>query len=103
MSQNRIVLAGPAGRRVQVTVGYDRPLRELFSNVVPDQRDPTDYSSIQLASYDDVGDLEQAFSAIGMPLPRQVLDAADRDQANNVGNVVRRYDSTGALLEEVSC
>ena len=102
MSQNSINLTGPSGHPVRVTVGFDRPLSEIFSNVLPiKDDDPTDYSSVVLASFPTVDELAATFEALKMPLPSALLDTVRLDETFGAGNVVRTFDAHGTLIEQV--
>lgn len=98
MSQNIVTLDTPSGFHLQVNVGWDRPLKEIFSNVVPDEKDPADYSRLHLASYRDARELALAFRAAGMPLPESILAAVENDRDRDVGNVQRTFDDAGDML-----
>jgi len=89
------------GREVVVVAGYDRPLKELFLQVLSDDGDPQSeeavlYSSLHEARRDwrDIDTLVQALADLGLIVPASMLDAVRCDQAMNVGNrmVVHHFD-----------
>jgi hypothetical protein len=103
MSQNIVTLDTPSGFRIEVRVGWDRPLEEIFSIVEPDENDPADYSKLHLAYYPDAMELARAFRDAGMPLPESVLAAVEIDRRLNLGNVMRTFDDVGDMLSSVTC
>jgi hypothetical protein len=95
------------GRQVFVVAGYDRPLRELFLQVLSDDGDPQAeeavlYSSTHepLCDWRDFDTLTQALAELGLTLPAGMLDAIRGDQVLNAGNriVVHHFDQPPELL-----
>ncbi len=101
MSQNILNTASPTGP-VQLIVGWDRRLQELFCNVMPlDDEDEGDYTDFLLnPGVGCIDDIKALLDKAGISVPPSMLDAAAADQATNAGNVVRRFAVSGALEQE---
>lgn len=96
-----------AGCQVLVVAGYDRPLRELFLQVLSDDgtgqaEEDVLYSSLLEPQRDwrDLGTLTQALAELGLALPPGMLDAIRADQVLNAGNrmIVHHFDQPPELL-----
>lgn len=95
------------GRRVVVVAGFDRPTKELFLQVLPDDGDTQDdevilYTSLHEPQRDwrDLDTLNEVVAELGLSLPPGLLDAVRSDQASNAGNriVVHHFDRPPELL-----
>lgn len=100
MSRNTISVSGPSGLSVFVAVGWDRPLGEIFANVLPDEDDEADYSDVIFRNFESAQDVADALSAVGLSLPQSVIDALASDVASQAGNVIREFSSSGELIAE---
>lgn len=101
MSQNILHTASKTGP-VEVILGWDRPLQELFCTVLPLSDDDTgDYDDFLLApNLDSVEDLSALLAAASIQVPAAMLQAVAQDQAKNAGNVMRRFTLSGELEQE---
>lgn len=95
MSRHHIQLMHE-GRAVLVVAGYDRPLRELFlqvircqENVLPGE-DEIVYDSLHEPGLDwtDIGTLTEKLSKLEICVPKALIDAVYLDQRFNAGNTV---------------
>jgi hypothetical protein len=100
MSQNHVELRGPAGLPVNVCVGFDRRLNELFCNVLADEADESDYSGACMFNAQSVDEIGKVLDSVGLKVPVAVLKAANEDMQANRQTVVRRFDAEGNLLTE---
>lgn len=94
-------------RQVLVVAGYDRPLKELFLQVLSDDSDPQAeeavlYSSLHEPQRDwrSVDALIEALAELGLVVPASMLDAVGWDQDLNAGNrmVVHHFDQPPEVL-----
>ncbi len=101
MSQNILNTASASGP-VQLIVGWDRRLQELFCNVMPlDDDDEGDYSEFFLSpSLGSVEEIKELLQNAGITVPDTLLQAVATDQAHNAGNVMRRFSADGLIEQE---
>lgn len=95
------------GRQILIVAGYDRPLKELFLQVLSDDRDSQAedtvlYSSLHEPQCDwrSLDTLVEALAELGLNVPTSMLDAVRLDQDLNVGNrmAVHHFDRPPELL-----
>jgi hypothetical protein len=98
MSQNHIQVAGKNGP-INLIMGFDRPLRQIFCNPTPvNDDDPTDFSTLLFRGFSGIDELAKALTEVGLSVPESVLKAVEQDQQAEVGNVIRRFDAAGVQL-----
>jgi hypothetical protein len=102
MTQHVYPAKDAEGNLVEIMVGWDRPLHEVFANVFPVMPDgkPDDVPVISTMD-EGVGcemeadELKQWLETKGFALPESVYFALADDIEFNRGNVVTRYDEQG--------
>ena len=101
MSQNILRTQSKTGP-VEVILGWDRPLQELFCTVLPlSDEDEGDYDVFLLQSgLDSTEDLTALLASVGIEVPALLMQTVALDMANNAGNVMRRFSLNGALEQE---
>jgi hypothetical protein len=96
------------GNPVEITVGWDRPLREVFANVFPVMPDgSTDDCPVVSTLSEKLGfargmeaeDLAQWLETKGFSMPHTVLEALSDDIEFNVGNKLVQYDEAGNIRQ----
>jgi hypothetical protein len=98
MSQNHIQVAGKNGP-INLIMGFDRPLRQIFCNPMPvNDDDTTDFSALLFRGFSGIDELSKALAEVGFSVPESVLKTVEQDQQANVGNVIRRFDSAGVQI-----
>lgn len=96
-------------QKVVVVVGYDRPLNDLFLQVLsdehayPSQEEQVLYSSIREPGLDwtDINTVSAKLAELGIEVPDSLLEAVYLDQIFHVGNLVVRHHhnlAPGVLL-----
>lgn len=88
------------GRRITVVAGYDRPLRELFLQVLYADLPPWEEDQFLYASLDDPGadwtdinTVADMLEALGIAVPAGMIEAIFLDQCLNIGNLeVEHHD-----------
>jgi hypothetical protein len=65
----------------------------------PTTNHPADYSDVRHGTYDSPQDVDAAFLAVGIKLPKQFLDAVQHDIEVRAGDTVRPFDKHGLLLD----
>jgi hypothetical protein len=102
MTQHFYPAKDAEGNKVEIQVGWDRPMDEVFANVfsvMPDGR--VDDFPVVSTLHEGVGpgmeaeELEQWLEAKGYSMPPQVCSALSDDIVFNRGNVIVRYDEAG--------
>ncbi|MDZ7855761.1 hypothetical protein [Sphaerotilus sp.] len=92
---------------VVVVAGYDRPTKEFFLQVLPDDGDTEGeevvlYSSLHEPQRDwrDPDTLHVVVAELRLSLPPGMLDAVSNDRASNTGNriVVHHFDQPPEVL-----
>lgn len=86
-------------QKVEVVAGYDRPLNDLFLQVLSDadehpaQEERVLYSSIHepLLDWTDINTLSAKLVELGIEVPENLLEAVYLDQIFHVGNLVVRH------------
>lgn len=89
------------GQEVVVVTGYDRPLNDLFLQVMGCEGDPQDeedcvlYSSIHEPQRDwsDINTVSSKLTELGIEVPDCLLEAVYLDQLFHVGNRMLRHHS----------
>lgn len=87
------------GRELVVVAGYDRPLNELFLQVLGPENEPAPaeecvlYSSIYEPNLDwtDINTVSDKLIELGIVVPGSLLEAVYLDQLFHVGNLVARH------------
>lgn len=84
------------GKPVLVVAGYDRPLRELFLNVILEASDTAPKNAAEAFVYDsleepqkdwtDINTLSETLKCLGIEVPPSLIEQTHFDQAFNVGN-----------------
>ena len=94
------------GNPVAITVGWDRPLQEVFANVFPVMPDGTADDFPVISTLEDgfgrgmeAEDLAQWLETKGFSLPKTVLEALSDDIEFNVGNKCVQYDEAGNIRQ----
>ena len=99
MSRHHIRLPH-CGGAIVVVAGYDRPLRQLFLQVLrdaegrPTGEDDVLYDSLHEPALDwsIIGTLTDKLATLGIAVPESLIEAVYLDQCFNAGNrVVRHY------------
>jgi hypothetical protein len=101
MSQNILQTSSAVGQ-VRITAGWDKPLSEIFCNVlclddVPDDNIP---GCVLENRYESVDDICTSLKAADIELPDQMLEALRRDVETEAGNVIRVFRRDGSLEHE---
>ncbi|GAO20866.1 MULTISPECIES: hypothetical protein [Comamonadaceae] len=83
------------GRKVTVVAGYDRPLRELFLQVLYADLPPWEDEQFLYASLDDpahdwtdINTVADRLEALGIAVPVGMIESIFLDQCRNIGNLV---------------
>ena len=82
-----------------VVAGYDRPLRQLFLEVLRDEEgrptceDDVLYDSLHAPAlnWSDISTLTDKLAALGIAVPESLIEAVYVDQCFNAGNCVVRH------------
>jgi len=98
MSRHHIRLSH-GGRAIVVVAGYDRPLRQLFLEVLRDEEgrptceDDVLYDSLHEPALDwsDIGTLTDKLVTLGIAVPDSLIEEVYLDQCFNAGNRVVRH------------
>ena len=98
MSRHHIRLS-QCGRAIVVVAGYDRPLRQLFLQVLRDEEsrptceDDILYDSLHEPALDwsVIGTLTDQLAKLGIAVPESLIEAVYLDQRFNTGNHVVRH------------
>ena len=111
MSQHRFQAQTSSGRRVEVTIGYDRPLHGFFLVVMDaDENDADDedvnvYCNLDDVELIDLGGLtldlqyfKRKLALLGIGLAPTIEHELEEDRRQRVGNRVRLYDGAGQVL-----
>ena len=115
MSQHRFETHIRTGQKVEVTIGYDRPLNGFFlvvTDLSQDQNaddgaeeDVFVYSNLDDVDLSALGGLtldldyfKHKLEQLGITLPTTIEYEVQEDRRQRVGNRVRLYDSTGLSL-----
>lgn len=104
MSQNTVSLVINTVP-VKVTVGWDRPLQELFCSVEPLTDDeatldllPDDLFTLSLQKFESAESIQAALQPLGLSLPAALLASVNDDMQGNKGNVIRQFSPEGTVL-----
>jgi hypothetical protein len=102
MTQHVYPATDANGNQVEIMVGWDRPLHEVFANVFPVMTDgtPDDIPVISTMAEGigrgmEADELEEWLEEKGFQMPEPVYFALADDIEFNRGNVVTRYDEQG--------
>ncbi len=98
MSRHHIRLSC-CGGAIVVVAGYDRPLRQLFLQVLRDAEgrptceDDIVYDNLQEPALDWslIGTLTDKLATLGIAVPESLIEAVHLDQCLNAGNRVLRH------------
>ena len=98
MSRHHIRLPH-CGGAIVVVAGYDRPLRQLFLQVLRDPegsptcKDDVLYDSLHERALDwcIIGTLTDKLATLGIAVPESLIEASHLDQCFNAGNRVVRH------------
>jgi hypothetical protein len=104
MTQHLYPATDADGNQVEIMVGWDRPLHEVFANVFPVMPDgtPDDIPVISTMAEGfgrgmEADELEQWLEEKGFQMPEPVYLALADDIEFNRGNIVTRYDEQGNI------
>lgn len=101
MSQNVIDTESDLGR-VRVRSGWDVPSQELYCSVEPLEliRGPQELPGCFFkTSYGSVDEVLESLREAGIQLPSTMLEAVEDDLTLRVGNVIRVFEESGALVD----
>ena len=109
MSQHIFETQTSTGRKVEVLIGFDRPLNGFFLVVTDTQaEDPDDafvYSNLDDVELLDIGGItlnlehfKGKLAMLGIDLPEAIESEVRLDRAQRVGNRVCWYDAKGHVL-----
>ena len=98
MSRHHVRLSH-CGSAIVVVAGYDRPLRQMFLQVLRDEdgrlacEDDILYDSLHEPALDwtMISTLTGKLHALGIEVPASLIEAVHSDQCFNAGNIVVRY------------
>jgi len=99
MVSQHSVLTHFRNRPVVVVSGYDRPLNDLFLQVLSQENDPEAmeecilYSSLDKPQHDwtDINTVEDKLAELGIEVPDSLLEAVYLDQLLHAGNRMVRH------------
>jgi len=101
MTQHIYPAVNKQGKEVRITVGWDRPLRELFAQVWFKGNDGPTFSTLaDKFSTDQVVQLDSWLQCKGFKVPAPVLQGLEIDVRNNLGNNVTEYDAAGIVIPD---
>lgn len=114
MSQHRFQTQTSSGRKVEVTIGYDRPLNGFFLVVMDanqvdagdeDDDDVIVYSNLDDVELIDLGGLtldlqyfKNKLAFLGITLAPAIEHELQEDRRQRVGNRVCQYDGAGQVV-----
>ena len=109
MTQHYYPAKDADGNPVEIMVGWDRPLHEVYANIFPVMPggEPDDFPVIStmqegIGAGMDADELEQWLEAKGFSMPAAVHSALADDIEFNRGNAMTRYDEAGNIKPQSS-